>query len=225
MSGLVRLLIADHAPTRLGIRMALDGDVDVCAEAGDTEGAIRAAKREQPDLCLVERELPGDGLAAVRGICRAAPDAAVVVLAQVRDADNLLESVRAGAIGYVPGPLDAERLRRVVRAIAANEAIVPRSMVLELMLELRGGGNGSGALTARESQVLGMLRRGYGTAAIAQRLEIAPVTVRRHISELVHKVGVENRTALIAQQSTSAGSAGRQTAVRTHSARAGGPDG
>lgn len=183
--------------------MALESEVDVCAEAGDCERAIREAKREQPDLCLVGRELPGDGLAAVRGICRAAPDAAVVVLAQVRDADDLLESVRAGAVGYVPGPLDVERLRRVVHAIAANEAVVPRSMVLELLLELRGGGNGSDALTARESQVLGMLRRGYSTAAIADRLEIAPVTVRRHVSELMHKAGVKNRAALIAQQSGS----------------------
>jgi DNA-binding NarL/FixJ family response regulator len=70
-------------------------------------------------------------------------------------------------------------------------------MVLELLLELRGGGSGRDALTAREMQVLGMVRRGYRTAAIAERLEIAPVTVRRHISELVQKLGVENRTALV----------------------------
>jgi DNA-binding NarL/FixJ family response regulator len=70
-------------------------------------------------------------------------------------------------------------------------------MVLELLMELRGGGTGAGALTARESQVLGMLRRGHSTAAIGERLQITPVTVRRHISELVHKLGVEDRSALI----------------------------
>jgi len=194
----LRLLIADHAATRVGIRMALGKDVDVCAEVGDAEQAIRAAMREQPDVCLVGREINGDGLAAVRGICRAAPRAAVVVLAQVGDADDLIESVRAGAMGYVPGALDADRLRRIVRAIAANEAVVPRSMVLELMMELRGGGRGADTLTGRESQVLGMLRRGHSTSAIAERLSITPVTVRRHISELVHKLGVEDRAALIA---------------------------
>ncbi len=197
MSGPLKLLIVDHAPTRLGIRMALDGEALVCAEASDTERAIRAAMREQPDICLVGREVPGDALAAVRGICRAAPKAAVVVLAQVGDADDLLEAVRAGAVGYLPGSLDGERLRRIIRAAAAREAIVPRSMVLELMLELRGGGDDPNALTARESQVLGMLRRGNNTAAIADRLQIAPVTVRRHISELVRKLGVENRAALL----------------------------
>jgi DNA-binding NarL/FixJ family response regulator len=194
----LRLLIADRAPTRVGIRMALNDAVNVCAEADDAELAIRAAKREQPDLCLIGDHIAGDGLAAIRGITRAAPACAVVVLAQAHDADYLLECVRAGAVGYVPGALDAERLNRVVNAAANNEAIVPRSMVMELVLELRGGGNGGDALTARESQVLGMLRRGHRTSEIAARLAIAPVTVRRHISELVRKLGVENRAALTA---------------------------
>jgi DNA-binding NarL/FixJ family response regulator len=70
-------------------------------------------------------------------------------------------------------------------------------MVLELVMELRGGGSGTDALTSREAQVLGMLRRGHSTGAIAERLGIAPVTVRRHISELVHKFGVEDRSELV----------------------------
>jgi DNA-binding NarL/FixJ family response regulator len=193
-----RLLIADHAPTRTGIRMALDGKIEICAEAGDAETAIRAAMREQPDICLVGRDLPGNGLAAVRGICRAAPRAAVVVLAEAQDVDDLLDAVRAGAIGYVPDGLDADRLRRIIDAVAANEAVVPRVMVKEVLNELRGNGAGAEVLTGREAQVLGMLRRGHTTAAIAERLQIAPVTVRRHISELVHKRGVRDRSELIA---------------------------
>ncbi len=198
MIGPVRLLIADHAPTRIGIRMALDPEIEICAEADNAQQAIRAAMREQPDICLVGRDLPGDGVAAVRGICRASPNAAVVVIAEVPDVDDLLDSVRAGAIGYVPDGLDAERLRRVIRAVAAKEAAVPPGMVMELLMELRGSGVGAEALTGREAQVLGMLRRGQSTAAIAQRLEIAPVTVRRHISELVHKLGVRDRSELVA---------------------------
>ena len=109
----------------------------------------------------------------------------------------MLESVRAGAVGYVPGGLDAERLRRVFRALRGSEAIVPRAMVNELLSELRGTHNAENGLTGREAQVLGMLRRGHSTAWIAERLQIAPVTVRRHISELVHKLGVESRSDLI----------------------------
>jgi DNA-binding NarL/FixJ family response regulator len=195
-SGRIRILLADHAPTRLGIRMALDSDAEVCAEAADVEQAIRLAKREQPDLCLVGRELSGDGRAAVRGICRAAPDSAVVLLAAIGDFDDLLDAVRAGAVGYTSGPLDRRRLRRIIRAVRADEAVIPRSMVSDLLLELRGGGQGGDLLTTREAQVLGMMRRGHSTAAIAARLGIAPVTVRRHISELVFKLGVEDRAAL-----------------------------
>ncbi len=196
MTDRLRLLIAEREATRVGIRMALDGDVVVCAEVDDAEQAIRAAKREQPDVCLVGDDLAGSGLAAVRGICRAAPDAAVVVLTEGHDVDLLLDCVRAGAVGYVPGALDADRLRRIVRAVGEREAVVPRSMVLEILMELRGRGNGGDALTTREAQVLGMLRRGHSTAEIADRLVIAPVTVRRHISELVRKLGVEDRAAL-----------------------------
>ena len=95
------MLVADNAPTRMGIRMALRGEADVCAEAEDAEQAIRAARREQPEICLVGRSISGDGIRAARGICRAAPKAAVVVVADAFDADDLLDSVRAGAIGYV----------------------------------------------------------------------------------------------------------------------------
>lgn len=193
----IRLLLADAAPTRAGIRMALDGEAEVCAEVDDVTQAIRAAKREQPDVCLIGRALCGDGMATVRGICRAAPNVALVVLAAYSDDEDLLDAIRAGAIGYVPGGLDAARLRRIVQAVASNEAVVPRAMVLDLVMELRGGGAGADALTSREAQVLGMLRRGHTTSAIAERLGIAPVTVRRHISELVHKFGVEDRSQLL----------------------------
>lgn len=194
-----KLLIVDHAPTRHGIKIVLGADVEVVAEADDAEQAIRSAKREQPSVALVGMDVCADWRAVVRGVCRAAPGCAVVVLAQASDADDMLESVRAGAVGYVPGPLDEERLRRVFRAVADREAVVPRAMVIELLGELRGGQGGGEVLTGREAQVLGMLRRGHSTAWIADRLQIAPVTVRRHVSELVHKLGVESRSDLIEQ--------------------------
>jgi DNA-binding NarL/FixJ family response regulator len=190
----VTLLVADNEPTRMGIRMALHGEADVCAEADNAEQAIRAAKREQPEVCLVGRGILGDGIRAARAICRAAPKAAVVLVADAIDADDLLDAVRAGAVGYVcVEDLHADGLRRLVRAAADGEAIVPRAMVRTLLEELSDRSDGLGA---RERQVLGMLRRGYSTAAIAERLGITPTTVRRHISDLVHKLGVEDRSAL-----------------------------
>jgi DNA-binding NarL/FixJ family response regulator len=190
------LMIVENEATRAGIRLALADDAIICAEAADAGTAIRAAMRTQPRLCLVGSQIPGGGTAAVRGICRAAPDCATVVLAPRHDVDELIDVIRAGAVGYVPGMRVAGRLRRIVRAVEANEAVVPRSMVLDLLLEMRGVGS-AGGLSSRESQVLGLLRRGHSTADIAQRIEIAPVTVRRHISELVHKLGVADRSELV----------------------------
>jgi DNA-binding NarL/FixJ family response regulator len=188
------LLLADNESKRIGIRMALSGDVDVCAEAEDAEHAIRAAKREQPDVCLVGRTIVGDGIRAARGICRAAPKAAVVLVADAIDADDLVDAVRAGAVGYVSvGDLHAAGLQRILWAAADGEAIVPRATVRRLLEELQYRGEG---LSARERQVLSMLRRGFSTAAIAERLGITPTTVRRHISDLVHKLGVKDRSGL-----------------------------
>jgi two-component system nitrate/nitrite response regulator NarL len=192
-----RLLIADHDPTRLAIRMALDGQVEICAEAANAEQAIRAAKRQQPDVCLVGLEIPGGGTAAVRGICRAAPGAVAIVLGGSDDTDDVLAAIRVGAIGYVPNAVSAAQLRGIVAHVLAGEAAIPRSMVLELVLELRDRGSRDGGLTPREAQVLGMLRRGHETAEIARRLRITPVTVRRHVSDLVRRLGVENRSGLI----------------------------
>jgi DNA-binding NarL/FixJ family response regulator len=197
----IRVLIADREATRLGMRLALDSLVEICAEADSAEQAIRAAKREQPDVCLIAWELPGYGLTAVRGITRAAPDAAVIVLSDGANADVMLDVIKAGAVGYVPGQVSAERLRKIITAVDAREAVLPRSLVLDLLIELRAVGSEADGLTGREAQVLGMLRRGHTTAAIATRLDIAPVTVRRHISELVRKLGVEDRAELLRSNS------------------------
>lgn len=191
----LRLLLAENAPTRAGARLALGGDVVVCAEADDGDQAIRSAKREQPDVALVGAGVAGGLRRIVQGICRAAPRCAVVVMASDADAEDMLELVRAGAVGYLPGAVDSEGLKRAVWAVAQRQAVVPRAMVADLLSELRSDGD---LLSGREAQVLRMLRQGHSTAAIAARLEITPVTVRRHISELVRKLGVSSRADLVA---------------------------
>jgi two-component system nitrate/nitrite response regulator NarL len=195
-----RLLIADRAPTRFGVRLALQGAVEVCAEASSAEEAIRLAKQTQPDVCLIGWELPGGGSSAVRGVTRAAPATRVIVLADEASADAMLDAIRLGAVGFIHSALSAEQLQRVIAAVIAREAVLPRAMILDLLLELRSAGSEVDGLTGREAQVLGLLRRGHSTATIARRLDIAPVTVRRHISELVRKFGVVDRSELVGVQ-------------------------
>ncbi len=191
-----RMLVAAHEAMGLGVRVALDGVAEVCAEVDTAQLAIRAAKAEQPDVCLIDWDIAGGGQAAVCGVTRAAPDTAVVVLVNKCDADSMLEAVRAGAVGYAPGDVTVGQLHRIIRALGANEAVVPRTLIRELLLEVRSTGQSADGLTGRESQILGMVRRGHSTAVIANRLEIEPVTVRRHISELVRKLGVADRSEL-----------------------------
>jgi DNA-binding NarL/FixJ family response regulator len=190
------LLIADHPVTRLGIRIALKRAVTVCAEADDAEGAINAARREQADVCLLGFGVPGGAILATRGLHRVAPRTAVIVLAAAPDVEDLLSCVRAGAVGYLSSDVAPASLRRVVQAVLVGEAAVSRSMVLALLRELQGATLGGDNLTARERQVLGMLRRGRSTVAIADRLGISPVTVRRHISTVMQKTGAGGREEL-----------------------------
>lgn len=193
-----RLLIADYGPTRTGVAMALADMVAICAEVTGADEAILAAEREQPDICIVGLEIPGGGIAAIKGITKVAPETSVVVLAASSNSTDLLACVRAGAVGFVPGSFDGAQLQRVVRAVLADEAAVPRAMVRELVLELRNSiAPGANGLSSRETQVLKMVRRGHTTAVIARELEISPVTVRRHISVLVSKLGVPSRGALL----------------------------
>jgi DNA-binding NarL/FixJ family response regulator len=192
----VRVLIAHHGLMRVSVRMALEAEAEICAEAADAEQAVLLAKRQQPDVCIIGWDIDGEGINAIQGIVAVAPGASVVVLSEKSDVDDLLAAVRAGAVGYLPGSLDEDQLRRVVRGVFADEAAVPRAMVRELILELRTA-TALGGVTNREAQVLGMLRRGHSTAEIASRLQISPVTVRRYISDLVRKLGVDSRAELV----------------------------
>jgi DNA-binding NarL/FixJ family response regulator len=192
-------LIADYGLIRLGVRKALEDDVgiEVCAEAGTADEAIAEADATHPDVCLIGWDIPGGALTAIRGIFEVGPRSGIVILASTQDVEELLEGLRAGAVGYVPGNASSEGLRRVIRGVMADEAAVPRSMVRDLVLELRATRLGTRGITHREAQVLAMLRLGLATADIAERLRISPVTVRRHISDLVQKLDVEDRKALI----------------------------
>ena len=192
--------MADTAPTRLGVRLALEGMATICAEADDREGALRQALAERPDVCLIGRSLPGGGIAAVREICAALPTTAVVVLADSNDVDDLLASLRAGAIGYMSVGFEPAQLRRAIIAVHTKEAAIPRHMVRDLVDEIRALERAAdGDLTLRQAQILTMLRRGHSTARIASSLSISPVTVRRHISVLVRKAGVSGRAQLLAE--------------------------
>ena len=206
MTASMRALVADTAATRLAVCQALDDMVVVWVEADDRSSAVLAAQTTHPDICLIGCSLPGGGVETVREICAAVPGTSVVVLADSEDVENLLDSLRAGAIGYVPPNFSAAQLRRAIASVRTEQAAIPRALVMDLVEEIRVAERvAQGDLTAREIQVLRLLQDGQSTAVIASALSISPVTVRRHISVLARKAGVSGRSALIGARHHQAG--------------------
>ena len=117
--------------------MALDGLATICAEASDRSGAVEAAETHRPDVCLIGRSLPGGGIEAVYEISALMPGTAIVVLADRPEIDDLLLALRAGAIGYMPVGFEPAQLRRAITAVRSEQAAIPRSMVRELVYEIR----------------------------------------------------------------------------------------
>jgi DNA-binding NarL/FixJ family response regulator len=196
----IRVLIADdHTPTRSGVRAALEGHgFEVCAEAEDADGALEAARRERPDVCLLSIRMPGSGIAAAARIHAEMPKVAIVMLTVSTSDEDLFDSLRAGAVGYLLKSTDPNRLPHAIKGVLEGEAAVPRALVARLLDEFRTRGRrrrlaGVAELTGREWDVLERLADGATTAEIAARLSVSPVTVRRHVSALVRKLGVSSR--------------------------------
>lgn len=198
----IRVLVADDHPlTRLGIRLALGDGFHVCAEAADAEGAVAAALREEPDICLLDVGMPGNGIEAAARILAALPQVAVVMISAARDDDTLFAALRAGAIGYLRKDMALDRLPEALLGVLDGEAAVPRDIIGRLLGEFRRrtGGNhlrAGAPLTSRETDVLELLLEGLGTAEISQRLYLSPPTVRSHIAAVMRKFAVRDRAAL-----------------------------
>jgi DNA-binding NarL/FixJ family response regulator len=183
--------------------MALETlDIVVCAEAASAGAAVDAALRERPDVCLLDIHMPGSGIKAAAEISSKLPETTVVMLTVSSDQEDLFDSLRAGAKGYLLKDMDPARLPAALRAVLKGEALLPRHLAARLVEEFRQRGrrlrlalpDGRPVeLTPREWDVLELLCEDQGTAEIARRLFLSPVTVRRHSSTIVRKLGVSSR--------------------------------
>jgi DNA-binding NarL/FixJ family response regulator len=200
----VRVLVADDHPlTRLGIRVALGDRFDVCAEADDADSAVEAARRAEPDICLLDVGMPGNGIEAATRILAELPATRIVMVSAARDDETLFAALRAGAIGYLPKEMALARLPEALLGVLDGEAAVPRDVTARLLDEIRRPSghrlrNGSRVanLTSRETDVLELLLEGLGTAEIGQKLFLSRPTVRSHIAAVMRKFGVRDREAL-----------------------------
>ena len=205
---MTRVLVADdHAPTRAGVRAVLENaGCEVCAEVATAEQAVAAAVTERPDVCLIDVEMPGDGLRAVRRIATDVPATRVLMLTVSRSEADLFDALRAGAVGYLLKDMDPADLPGAVVAAAAGEGVLDGVLTGMLIEEFRRRSTGRPTfdvdhthrvdMTPREWEVLELLGDGLSTAEIAKRLFLSQVTVRRHISMLMGKLDVTSREQL-----------------------------
>ena len=206
---IVRVLVADdHEPTRAEIRRALERDArfHVCAEAADAAGAVDAALRKRPDLCLLDVRMPGSGLSAAWEIRSRLPSATLVMLTVSEDDRDLMVALNAGVAGYLLKSIDRRRLPLALWDIHQGTFTIPRRLMGHLADQLRGSdpryrslaGEGATRLTSREWQVLDMLARGLSTRDVASNLGITPAGVRVHTASVVKKLGARDRDEAIA---------------------------
>lgn len=200
-------VLADPRPVaRLAMRRALEREgIAVVAETADVSDAVRAAQAGCPDICLLDARLPG-AIAAVGQIAASRPATRVVVLFESIADEGLIEALRAGAAGCLHKDTGPDALGRAMRAALDGEAPLPRAAARRVIEELRAlarerrvrATNGRWTqLSRRESQVLDLMRQQLTTGEIAERLGISDITVRRHVSETMRRLGAHDRATVL----------------------------
>lgn len=198
----LRLLIAeDHALVRDGLRAWLETqpDFELVGEAADGAEAIRLGTTLKPDVALIDLLLPAaDGVEVCRALSEASPDTRLVVLTSSEDEAPVIEAMKAGALGYLSKAMGAAELLQAVREVASGETVLSTRAQAALARPMRSG-RASPALSPRELEVLTLLAEGLSNGEIGRRLGIGESTVKTHVSNLLAKLEVSDRTQAAVQ--------------------------
>jgi DNA-binding NarL/FixJ family response regulator len=202
----VRVVIADDHPLyRDGLQALLESapNANVLAAVGTGQEAVAAAEQLQPDVVVMDLQLPDiHGIEATRRITMTSPHIAVLVLTMFEDDNSIFAAMRAGAKGYLLKGASHEAIRRAVVAVAEGEAIFSPGIATRLLEFFSGRHVGKGQeafpqLTPREVEVLGLLASGHTNDTIARRLLLSEKTVRNHVSNIFAKLQVADRAEAI----------------------------
>lgn len=199
----LRVVVADdHARYRglVGSALAASG-CEVVAEASTAEDAIRACEEHHPDVALLDIHMPGNGVRAAHEITSRQPDIVVVMLTASAEEEDLFDSLRAGATGYLLKDTDPTTLASALRATIAGEAALTPRLLMRILDEFRAptkarfrrGTKAASRLSAREWEVMEQLADGASTDDVATKLFLSPTTVRVHVSSVLKKLRVESR--------------------------------
>jgi NarL family two-component system response regulator LiaR len=195
------LLVDDHEMVRRGVRAFLETqpDISVVAEAGSGEEAVRLAAEHAPDVALMDLIMPGmDGVEATRRLTSQSPRTRVVMLTSYHDDEHVFPAIRAGALSYVLKEIGPGELAEAVRKAAAGEAVLHPRVAARIVRELYGARrdepNAFRELSDRELEVLKLIADGLNNAEIAGRLYVSEKTVKSHVSNILGKLHLADRT-------------------------------
>ncbi len=192
------LVADDHPVVRQGLRtfLALQDDFEIAGEAADGEEAVEKVEALLPDVVVMDLVMPKlDGIEAIRRIRDLSPTTRVLVLTSFLEDDKVFPAVKAGAAGYLLKDVEPADLARAIRTVMRGEALLHPSVAARLMQELSGSERSPGErLTERELDVLRLLARGLSNKAIALELHVSEKTVKTHVSNILAKLHLADRT-------------------------------
>ena len=199
------LLVDDHATVRHGLKLLVDAeeDMQVVAEAGDGDAAVKSALANNPDVIVMDISMPGmNGLTATRALKKVRPDTAIITLTRHSDVGYLQELLRAGAAGYVLKRSAPAELLQAIRAVATGGQYIDSTLTARVAAGFVGGRAGltpgsASVLSPREEQVLRLIAAGYGTKEIGGQLSLSAKTVDAHKANAMRKLDMRGRIDIV----------------------------
>ncbi len=195
------LLVDDHEIVRQGVRAVLEliPHFTVLGEAENGETAVQFATQHAPNVVLMDLIMPGmDGIAATRELKKASPRSQIIILTSFHEDAHIFPAIRAGALSYLLKDVDAQDLIKAIQMAANGEAVLHPHVANRIMAEIKGSQsdkiNPFTELSARELEVLRLIAAGKTNAIIAEELVISLKTVKRHVSNILGKLHLHDRT-------------------------------
>ncbi len=196
------LLVDDHGLVREGLKYYLDteADLEVVGEAADGASAAEMAGRLKPDVILMDLLMPGaDGLEGTRRCLEASPHSKIIVLTSKAEDDLVLPAIKAGALSYLLKDVAADELAAAIRSAAAGEPTLHPLAAARMLKEVSGSMNSTkkiDQISPRELEVLELITGGLGNKEIGDQLFISERTVKTHVTHLLEKLNLRDRTQL-----------------------------
>jgi len=196
------LIVDDHTLFRSGVKalIARQEDFEVVGEASDGLDGIKRAKELQPDVILLDQHMPGlSGREAVKILARECPESKVVMLTVSEDAEDLIETLRNGASGYLLKNIDTQTLIDSIRRAAEGDSVISPQMTSKLVRNIKTGAVAAPVpterdkLSPREREILAFLARGASNKEIARGLDVAESTVKIHVQHILRKLNLTSR--------------------------------